>query len=181
MGEHTEWVRARDAFIEYEEHHDSFGTDSQGPALLIGNDSVVAIEGTPAELQAFLTHCQEAISEALLPSGLGRRPSHSQKVRILAERYRPWNDAIEDWLKAVDEGNDEGGWLLVEKSNITGDHEFSLHEDLEAAMGYSAEQECAEDWDPVAAYDLDGGIRHALRRGFTTELDEYEGTTEVKW
>lgn len=54
MTTHTEWVRARDAHLEYAEHEDAYGTRSEGRALLVGTDSTVAIEGTPEELTLLL-------------------------------------------------------------------------------------------------------------------------------
>lgn len=57
MTVHVEWVSARKnhlAFAEYTELEDSYGTTSQGKALLIGNDSVIAIEGTQQELLDYI-------------------------------------------------------------------------------------------------------------------------------
>lgn len=60
----TEWVRARDAMVDYAHHRDAYGTESKGRALLVGNDDVVAIEGTPDELLALLERMASLVRNA---------------------------------------------------------------------------------------------------------------------
>lgn len=50
MTVHTEWLDAPDTGVHYAEHTDDHGTVSNGPALLLTMDEVVAIEGTRDDL-----------------------------------------------------------------------------------------------------------------------------------
>lgn len=180
MGVRTEWLRARDASAEFvTEYEDAYGTKAEGGALLLtmGDGGVVAIEGTPDEVMSLLSWLASTVIAGSAPT----QEDLARRVRVLADRHTPWNDNVTEWLDAVDTGRDVGRWLLIERSNVNGDYEFSLHEDVESAMGYSAEQEYAEDWEPIAAIDLVEGLRYPLRRGFTTEYDTFEAVEGVEW
>lgn len=50
MTANTEWLDARDTNVAYVEHIDDHGTESNGPALLLTMDDIVAIEGSRDDL-----------------------------------------------------------------------------------------------------------------------------------
>lgn len=50
MTVHTEWLDARDTNVAYAEHTDAHGVESNGPALLLTMNEVVAIEGDRDDL-----------------------------------------------------------------------------------------------------------------------------------
>lgn len=50
MTVNTEWLDARDTGVHYTEHVDDHGTESNGPALLLTMDDIVAIEGSRDDL-----------------------------------------------------------------------------------------------------------------------------------
>lgn len=57
MGVHVEWVDAattRVAFVPPGEVEDSYGTENDRHALVLADDDLVVIEGTPAELKALI-------------------------------------------------------------------------------------------------------------------------------
>lgn len=62
-------------------------------------------------------------------------------------------------------------YLLVESSTITGDLEFSTHGSPASAFFYSANQECADDWDPERLIDLDTLFAMKLVRSYGVEVE----------
>lgn len=67
------------------------------------------------------------------------------------------------------------GYVLVEQSNITDDYHLSLHLTISQAVEYQAEQECAEDWEPVAIVNLRSGEVLPLRRTYSVSVGPSEG------
>lgn len=61
-------------------------------------------------------------------------------------------------------------YLLVEISVHDGHYEFSTHPSPSAAFRYSADQECAEDWEPQRLIDLDTLLSMSLIRTFGVEV-----------
>lgn len=61
--------------------------------------------------------------------------------------------------------------MMVERSSIDGSIFLTSHDGVEAALDYSGEQDCPEDWTPVELVDLDDGTRTAIMRTYGCEED----------
>lgn len=91
-------------------------------------------------------------------------------TRIM-DSYPHWNPGVDpDFIKQqmVDKGH---RYLLVESSTFTGDLEFSTHGSPASAFHYSANQECADDWNPERLIDLDTLFAMKLVRSFGVEVE----------
>lgn len=82
---------------------------------------------------------------------------------------KPWNDP--DWYAEVESQRQPlHRWLLVEESNINGAFSFATFDSPESAFWESANQEYAEDWEPLLLVDLDTGDSRALIRTFGVDF-----------
>lgn len=61
MSQRTEWIEAGAVHVEYVDHTDSHGNESEGPALVLEANELVAIEGTRPELLELLDRARAAI------------------------------------------------------------------------------------------------------------------------
>lgn len=170
MSQHIEWSKAEEQRPAYERITDAYGTESDGPALLLGTNSTLVIEGSKDEILALLDRCREAVEA-------GAEAVTIQQVRRerLCAALKPCEDrantTLEDLLLEVEEPDfDVEPWLLLEESNITGEVAASLHATGEQALEYQGDQECAEDWEPMFLINLDTNETRKLRRVYVTEV-----------
>lgn len=64
MSIRVEWALAADMLVEFAEageFKDGYGTTHDQPVLLLGDDTIFAIEGTPSEIRALLLKALDAV------------------------------------------------------------------------------------------------------------------------
>jgi hypothetical protein len=71
MTTRTEWINPKHVSVRYEEHTDQYDQTSEGKALVLEMDEIVAIEGTREELLRLLDRAREVIEDSHVADVIG--------------------------------------------------------------------------------------------------------------